>query len=274
MLGIHIRKEGTLSESIKAYLPKYMKVAQVFVVNPMSGNNTTRDDDIAAIKQMRDKMVIAHGSYVDIPWSSKSIDLIHQEIKICYKAGIRGLIIHLGAKTNENIKPVLDKLLKIKSKYLENLILFLEINSMKQSDKTFETPNKINKLFAVINEQTKGSALLIGLCIDTAHLWACGTSLTTYKSTEVFLSALDPSVPIMFHLNDSTEPFASGKDIHTQLCEGEIWREKSNDLSDSGIACIVNYAKKNNSIIILERRGNDQSYYKKDISILKKLGLI
>jgi endonuclease IV len=272
MLGIHIHKEGTLSDSIKADLPKYMKVAQVFVVNPMSGNNTTQDDDIAAIKQMRDKMIIAHGSYVGIPWSSKSIDLIRQEIKLCYKAGIRGLIIHLGAKTNENIKPVLVELLKIKSKYLENLILFLEINSMKQSDKTFETPDKINKLFAIIHKETIGSALLIGLCIDTAHLWTCGTSMTTYKSTESFLTALDPSIPIMFHLNDSTEPFASGKDIHAQLCEGEIWREKSDDLVNSGIACIINYAKKNNSIIILERSGNDHSYYKKDITILKKLG--
>ena len=278
MLGIHIRKEHhSLSQSLADKLPVYAKSAQVFLLNPMSGQSITAEEDIAAIKEYikkTKKTVIAHGSYANIPWSSKSVEMIRQEFALCYKAGISGLIVHLGAKTNANIDEVIDSLAQIKSKYLENIVLWLEINSHKQDENTFETPEKINKLFRRIMAKTDGSALLCGLCIDTAHLWACGTSMATYSSAKTFLTKLDTLIPIMFHLNDSTEEFGSGKDIHAQLCEGKIWREYKRDLAKSGIAFIVNYAKKNNSVVILERHGDNADDIKHDISVLKKLGFI
>jgi endonuclease IV len=278
MLGIHIRKKHTLSQSLEDAqndaTKKWMKSAQIFLLNPMSGMNTTTDEDIAAIKEYikkYKKIIITHGSYADIPWASKSTELIKQEFRLCYKAGIGGLIVHLGAKTNDNLDKVIAAILELKQKYLEEVILWLEINSHKQDDNTFETPAKINKLFRRIHFLTKDTALLCGLCIDTAHLWACGTSMATYSGAKKFLDTLDSNIPIMFHLNDSTEEFASGKDIHAQLTEGKIWRQFKEDLSKSGIAYIVNYAKKNNSVVILERHNDDVS---KDIKVLRTLGFL
>jgi deoxyribonuclease IV len=278
MLGIHIRKKNTLSQSLEDAqndaAKKWMKSAQIFLLNPMSGMNTTTNEDIAAIKafiKKHKKIIITHGSYADIPWASKSTELIKQEFRLCYKAGVSGLIVHLGAKTNDNLDSVIAAILESKQKYLEEVILWLEINSHKQDENTFETPEKINKLFRRIYSITKDTPLLYGLCIDTAHLWACGTSMATYSAAKKFLEALDTNIPIMFHLNDSTEEFASGKDIHAKLAEGKIWRQYKGDLSKSGIAYIVNYAKKNNSVVILERHTDDIN---KDIKVLKTLGFI
>lgn len=275
MLGIHIHKHNaSLSETLENELPKFAKSAQLFLLNPMSGMNNTAEADIVAIKKYitrTNKTIIAHGSYVDIPWSSGSTEMIKQEFALCYKAGVAGLVVHLGVKTTETISEVLQSLLKMKAKYLDSVVLWLEINSHKPTEGTFETPKKINKLWATIREVCNGTALLCGLCIDTAHLWACGTSMATFNGAKKFLDDLDSDIPIMFHLNDSTEEIGTGKDIHAPVCDGKIWRQFAKHPEKSGIAYIVEYAIRNNSVVILERHENEAD---KDIKVLKKLGFI
>ena len=266
MIGRHIRKHKTLNESIQNE-----KVAQVFLLNPFSGATTTNDADLRAIKQIviqKHITLIVHGAYVDNPWSSGSIELIKRELDMCHKCAASGLIVHLGTKTNESISAVLHKIIKeVKQDVLDNVTLWLEINSAKQSNNTFESPAKLNKLFTIINEITRGSTLLVGLCIDTAHLWACGVSMSTYNNAQSWLNALKVS-PIMFHLNDSSSELASGKDVHAPLCQGKIWHDHKRKLAESGIACIINYAKKNKCVIILERHDDD---IEQDMAVLKKL---
>jgi endonuclease IV len=206
---------------------------------------------------------------VNNPWSSKNVGIIKHEFSLCYKAGISGLIVHLGNKTNEAIDVVLAKIMKFDEDHLSSVMLWLEINSVKSNINSFETPKKINKLYAKIAKITENSPLIVGLCVDTAHLWACGVSMTTYDNAKHWLDEIDP-IPIMFHLNDSKEVFGSGKDVHQCITHGHIWRDIP--IEKSGLAYISNYSKKNNCMVILERESVDD--IKKEINILKKIGFI
>lgn len=276
MLGIHVRKipnsKTGLSDGLSEMFDelKFAESAQVFLLNPFSGANTLSDEDMHKIAIIAGKKhIIAHGSYVDNPWNSESVELIRREFELCYKTGIQGLVVHLGNNTNKSIKNVLEHIMKFDKRLLAETILWLEINSVKSNANSFETPEKINKLFEKITSITNKSQLIVGLCIDTAHLWSCGTSLTTYTSAKKFLSSLN-DIPIMFHLNDSKSEFSSGKDVHECITKGKIWSDI--ELNKSGLKYIAEYALMNNSIIILERENiND---IKHEIKILEQLGLI
>ena len=156
--------------------------------------------------------------------------------------------------------------------------MYLEINAAAQSVNTFETPEKIRRLFQRIEETLDrinsganvaandvtgafGSIgnvrLKVGLCVDTAHVFSCGDSLDDYNLTMDWLNAL-PSVPIMFHLNDSASTLGSGKDKHEALTKGNIWSRynpTAGDLKfeDCGVMAVLDYAVLNECFVILER---------------------
>ena len=71
-----------------------------------------------------------------------------------------------------------------------------------------------------------GAPERVGVCLDTAHLFAAGYDLRTpadYKATmAAFVKEIGPEWLLAFHLNDSKVPFASRKDRHDHLGEGEI----------------------------------------------------
>jgi endonuclease IV len=279
MLGVHIfKKNHNLAESLKE-MPKFAQVAQVFLFNPQSGIATTSPEDLREIREYiasANKKLVIHGSYVDNPWSSGSVELIRRELSACYECGAVGLVIHLGKKTNNSIKKIITSLAKFNTKHLEQVNIWFEINSAKADENTFETPEKINTLFQKITKYSAKSALYCGICIDTAHLWACGVSWTNYANAEKWLSALNSSIEVMFHLNDSSAEFASGKDKHKSLAYGKIWDRfapnRGTKLSESGIACVINYAKEHNSIIILERSNAEK--LERDVLTLTRLGFL
>jgi endonuclease IV len=284
MFGVHIRKHNTVSDSLadslaesRKSLPRELtKSAQVFITNPRSGAEITTREDIAGIRKFVEATnteLIIHSSYVGEPWGKCATGIVRREFALATQCGASGLVVHMGSKTNSGYKCVIESIMrKIPSETLNNVILWLEINAAKSSENTFETPQKINNLFRKIYALTHKSPLLVGLCIDSAHLWACGVSFTTYNSADSFLKGLDKRIPIMFHLNDSTEELGSGIDVHAQLARGKIWDNVN--IADSGIACIVNYAEEHGSIIILERNLNESGDYTPDINALKVVGVI
>lgn len=275
ILGVHIRKEsGGLNASIRRELPDECGAAQIFVMGPFSAKITIDDNDAARLRKMAESIeIIAHGAYVDAPWANESIELIRREIAECRRCGCSGLIVHLANHTNRSLEQILRAIVDaVPNEQLDNFVLWLEINANRPNVNTFETPAKINKLFRRIAAATHNTPLACGLCIDTAHLWACGTSTTTYRGAAQFLDQLNINAPIMFHLNDTTEPLGSGRDIHIGLCRGQIWHDYScRTAHNSGIAAICNYAARHNSIVILERHSSDVAW---DLKILRCIGAI
>lgn len=250
--------------------------AQIFVCGPQTYAQTLSADDKAAIRRYVDETglsLVIHGAYVDIPWSQRqqAIGNIMEEMRIAYQIGATGVVVHLGNSTNNSIEFVLNELGRLEQTVKESTMLWLETNSVRASANSFETPEKIRALFEKVKLYNVHS-INVGLCVDTAHLFACGVSLDTYDKAKQWFTSI-PDVPLMLHLNDSGSKLGSGKDLHESLCYGEIWRVYHPEtgilpIEQSGLAYIVEMVHKKNIVAILER---DDEVIINDFSILQHL---
>jgi deoxyribonuclease-4 len=117
----------------------------------------------------------------------------------------------------------------------------------------------------------------LGICIDTAHIFASGVDIRTPKGLKDYLSEFDRLIGLQFlrsiHLNDNKQPFGSRKDQHDGLADGYIYRD---DRCMSVVRELVGFAKSRQIPIILEthRAGSaanpDGELYAQEIGLLQQ----
>ncbi len=255
MLGICVNDLGRLEEylgEIGANL-----VLQIFVRGPTQFKDT---EACARRDLLIGRHVIVHSAFVSNPWGRArgSLFNIGIELRHAKYIGARGYILHLAAGMygdSSQFEAGMEQgdILRVVMAYLgkqEKVPIYFEINSCHASERSFETPDKIHALFDKLEPLAAEYGVEIGLCIDTAHLFACGISWSRYGDAREWLEALRP-MRVMFHLNDSHEPFASGRDRHAGLCKGNIWGDYP--AGESGIRAVVEYAARHSCVIILEQ---------------------
>lgn len=276
MFGCHVYKNGKkLDDSIRQSVEMAescginMNCAQIFVIGPRNTHENVDKSEISGLQSVvsaGDFKIIVHGSYLDNPWGKKEalgIHLIRRELTICDEIGADGLVIHLHNYSAEKIASLIPKLLSNRPKAK----LYLEIESHKPTNTTYETPEKLAHLFHMIKEQEQhhdwfNSAEMIGLCVDTAHLWAAGVDVSSAISAKKWIDnvkQIKEIKHIMLHLNDQINPRGSGKDEHAPLCYGTIWRNYNplngaEDISDSGLYEFLDWVKSAGLICIIERK--------------------
>jgi apurinic endonuclease APN1 len=118
----------------------------------------------------------------------------------------------------------------------------------------------------------------LGICIDTAHLFAAGVDIRTPKGLKDYLKEFDRLIGLEFlrsiHLNDSRQQLGSRKDQHTGLADGYIFQD---DKCLSVVRELVSVAKSLRIPIILEthRAGSsinpDGELYAQEIGLLSQL---
>lgn len=123
--------------------------------------------------------------------------------------------------------------------------------------------NRLEHL-ATIYEGVKQPARL-GLCLDTAHLFAAGYDIRTAKGWDTAIeqvsSLIGLSEVLAFHLNDSKTDLASRVDRHAHIGEGKIGR--------NGFRHIVNDSRFANCPGCLETPKSDDLH--EDVRNLKTL---
>lgn len=289
MYGYHVNRNGrtiatAVSEEIDHISGYTSQVAvQIYTHGPhklkalLSQNDK---DQLRAIFQKPNRYAVIHGAYPDIPWNTMNIASIRNiadELHTAAEIGASGAIIHLGSK--ENLVEVMDSIgrefaAQKKDDQETDVILWLETNAARASASTYETWDKIKSLFNEIHKLDL--PFKCGLCVDTAHLWACGVDLTTRAAAEAWFGALDElGAPIMLHLNDSTKIRGRGADQHAPLC-ANIWKDYHPDngskpFKDSGLAAILEWAANNKVCVILERGENGAI---SDLNLLASAGYI
>src|SRR5882762_7649387 len=155
-------------------------VLQVFVRNPTMFKDALTVDQKAQIRALVDQeqaIVVVHGAYISAPWGGAKSSLynIMLEAALCEEIGSSGYILHLAPGVIN--RPVLAAVLS----RLKSCIVWFEINAVKSSSTSFETPEKLAAAFSVISEIADELSVAVGLCIDTAHLFAAGVSFREYE---------------------------------------------------------------------------------------------
>lgn len=272
-IGFHISKNGrTMEEAIAADMLMLTDrglrpCTQIFVSGPQSTRQTLTPSDKRYIRAMTSAgtPVLIHGAYIDNPWSrsANSVPNIKREMEVATEIGADGVIVHLaaGSAHDPTLRAVMDDLADAPPTVKAGCKLYLEINTAKQSAVTYETPEKVNRLFDRIMDAGP-NGIEYGLCVDTAHVFSCGVSFADYEPTMCWLNAL-PDVPTVFHLNDSASTLGSGIDRHEALLHGNIWgnftlaayaaAEEKLPIEESGLAAVLEWTEANETLVILER---------------------
>jgi endonuclease IV len=243
---------------------------QIFVCGPMNHVMVNiPDDEIEGIRRIQH---VIHSAYVSYPWNNAkgTIHNLGLEFKMARRLASDGVIVHMGAGIyddailtsvkNHTIDNKFDKYGKLGNKLDNKLdtLLWLEIAACKPSSpNAFSSPSEINKALSLIGKQA-------GLVIDTAHLWSLGVSFAGYDETTNWLSGLERTDHIIFHLNDSLDTLGGGRDVHAACGKGNIWGKfckkgasyRCSNLAESGLVAVLKWAKLHDSPIILER-GDD-----------------
>lgn len=234
---------------------------QVFVANPRSLAITLRPEEAAELRAFLEEnprlAVVAHGTYLDAPWGGSPYvaKFIRAELALCARAGISGLVIHLGKTPPATVVRRLPPL-----GGGPGPLLYLETPAVKPENARYETPEKLAALFRAIRAG-HGAPARVGLCIDTAHLWSSGVDLRSYEAAAAWIRRLEaaadaiPPGRILLHLNDNFNARGGGRDRHAPLFRGAIWGGYADRPRESGLAAFVEYAVRHGTPAIFERGG-------------------
>lgn len=274
-IGNHVTKDGKKMDAaindliITAEANEiHSDCAQIFLIGPQSTRENLSEDEKSGIKKIisRGVRIYAHASYLSNPWGAKAAfgaSLVRKELKLCDEIGIRGLVVHIARKSPVEIASVIPSLLTDS----KNAILFLEIESYKPltEDKsamtscTYETPYKLNELLKSIDPSVMHR---VGICIDTAHLWAAGTDISTHSNMRKWFEELKAlnCTNYLIHLNDQIWTLGGGRDEHAPLLRGTIWGRFNPELDpidtpeNSGLKAVLEWSAEHNVDMILERK--------------------
>jgi deoxyribonuclease IV len=215
MFGSHLSIAGGMHNALLEAESLGMDTVQVFTKNQQQWKFKPLEATVISTwSTERDRLKfrhsVSHDSYLinlasadDILWQ-KGIDLFVEELARCGTLGIPYLVTHPGAHmgTGESagLKRVARALDKVHGRVPTGVITCLEITAGQGSSLGY----KLEHLASII-EQVKSPERL-GVCLDTAHLFAAGYDFRGRKYAN-FRKQLDSTIGIdrvkVLHLNDS-----------------------------------------------------------------------
>jgi len=175
-------------------------------------------------------MVLPHDSYLinlghpETEKEEKSLNAFIDELKRVEQLGLKYLNFHPGSHLKKiSESECLEKIAKNINKALketESAIAVMETTAGQGSNLGYKFEH-LRDIIDLIDDKER-----IGVCIDTAHIFAAGYDIRTKESYEKTMSEFDEVIGFKYlkgmHINDSKAKFASRVDRHHSLGLGEI----------------------------------------------------
>ncbi|MBD5546359.1 MAG: deoxyribonuclease IV [Lachnospiraceae bacterium] len=234
-IGTHMSIAGGIAQSAKNVVLMEANTMQIFSRNPRgSGYKTYSQQEIEAFQKIRTENqfgpLLAHAPYTMNLASAKpevyefACMVIREDIARMDALGIETIVFHpgnhTGIGTEEGIRNIIAGLDQAISGE-ESIMVLLET----MSGKGTEIGARFEELKA-IRDGVKHPER-IGICLDTCHIFAAGYDIV--HDLDGVLSEFDRILGLellrAIHFNDSMMPFASRKDRHATIGDGEIGLE-------------------------------------------------
>ena len=175
-------------------------------------------------------MVLPHDSYLinlghpEIEKEQKSLNAFIDELKRVEQLGLKYLNFHPGSHlkkiSEEECLEKIAKNLNIALKETDSAIAVIETTAGQGSNLGYKFEH-LATLIDLVEDKDR-----IGVCIDTAHIFAAGYDIRTKETYQKTMDEFDKIIGFKYlkgmHLNDSKAKFASRVDRHHSLGKGEI----------------------------------------------------
>ncbi len=284
-LGAHVSVAGGIANAIPRGEALGCTAIQIFVKNANRWQGKAIDPaDAAAFHAARESSVVgpvvAHASYLINLAATKDETLarskvaLADELERCALVGVDGLVLHPGSHLGTGeaegigrfvaaVAPILAEAgLGGEGPYAEGEgpRLLLE-NTAGQGTNLGHRLEHLEEMLAALDHDPR-----VGVCIDTCHAFAAGYAVHEAAGYDEFWSEVDERLGLervgALHLNDSVQPFASRKDRHAHIGEGQIGPGCFERLlHDPRLASIP--------MVIETETGEDSEGHRKDLETLR-----
>lgn len=236
-LGAHVSATGGLFKAPKNAVDIGANAFAMFTRAPRGWSAPPlKEADISAFKaalalsEIDPKMVLVHDSFLinlateNPEIREKSLHALLDELQRVEALGLHLLNFHPGARLTSDLESAIERIAQGMQQILDqtkyaSLIIEATAGSGSHTGSRFEE-------LADMLEYFKGNDSRVGVCIDTAHIFAAGYDLRSAEDYAHTMAEFDRIVGFKYlkgmHLNDSMKPFGSKVDRHSPLGQGEI----------------------------------------------------
>ena len=232
IIGTHMSVAKGLEEAAKYTVWMNANTMQIFSRNPRGStykNYSEKEVDafLTIRKEHKFGPILAHAPYTMNLASAKpevyefACMVIREDIQRMDELSIENIVFHPGSHTGIGVEAGIENIINGLNQAItgeENIMVLLET----MSGKGTEIGSTFEELKAIRDGVTHKEK--IGICLDTCHVFAAGYDIVNHldEVLEKFDDILGLELLQAIHLNDSMMPFASKKDRHATIGDGEI----------------------------------------------------
>lgn len=275
-LGVHVPIAGGLLEAVARAQRLACTTMQIFSRSPRGGAAPVRSaQDLASFDAARRKVGIeplaVHAPYImnlaspqPQMWA-QSFRLYNEEYARTAQLNADYLVTHVGSHRGNGEAEGIARVAKAVTQALEghpaDVMILLENTAGSGQGLGFN----FEQLAAIRNAVRAKTR--VGICLDTAHLFAAGFPIHTEEGLQQTLEAFDRAVGLahlkLLHLNDSKVPFNSRVDRHWHIGEGHIGLE--------AFRRIINHPRLSKLPFILETPKTTEQEDQRNLATVRKL---
>ena len=281
-LGAHVSVAGGLCSAFPRAAELECTAMQVFVKNASQWRgkdlaNEEAESFRAAHGASAVGPLVAHASYLinlaatDPLVLERSEAALADELVRCARLGVQGLVLHPGAHMGkgeeagiDSFVAALDRVLAAVPAEMPGIAtrVLLE-NTAGQGTCLGCRLEHLERIRSLVSAPHR-----VGVCLDTCHAFAAGYPIHEAAGREEFLAEVEERLGLdvlgCFHVNDSVKPFASRRDRHAHIGDGEI----GVDL----FAWLVTEPRLAAIPMVLETEpGDDMKGHRRDLNTLRSL---
>ncbi len=236
-VGAHVSAAGGVENAIKnaanlnaGGFALFTKNQRQWLAKPLEEEKITKFKELMKEYGYNEDMVLPHDSYLinlghpEIEKREKSLNSFIEEAKRVETLGLKYLNFHPGSHlkkiSEEECLNFISESLNKALKETDSCVFVIETTAGQGSNLGYKFVH-LGYIIDKIEDKSR-----IGVCIDTAHIFAAGYDIRTKEAYEKTMKEFDEIVGFKYlkgmHINDSKAKFASRVDRHHSLGKGEI----------------------------------------------------
>ncbi|KPN29871.1 endonuclease IV [Halolamina pelagica] len=271
-IGAHVSIAGGVDNAVERQLEIDGNCGQVFTHSPQVWDHgEITDEEATQFREGTDEALagpwVIHSSYLvnlctpkeDL--RAKSRDSMQQEVDAAATLDIDYVNVHLGAHTGAGVEGGIENAAGV----IDSLDVPDDVTVLVESDAGSGTKlgGQFEHLASVIDQTDEE----IGVCLDTAHMFAAGYDLSTPEAVDETVAEFDDVVGTEYlhciHLNDSKHACGTNKDEHAHIGDGHI--------GDDGMARIINHPEWRDQPFVLETPTEDGRSFAWNVEHVREL---
>jgi len=236
-IGIHASITGGYRNALESARKLGCNALQIFSASPRmwaGGPARIPEADAVAFRARRDELalgpLVVHANYlinlagIQPMLRTRSIQAFHDELVRAIALGADFLVVHPGARGEASIESAVATIVNsvkeaVRRVQLGRLRILIENTAGMGS----AVGSRLEEAAAIARGL---SALGVGVCLDTAHLYAAGYDISSESGLESTVSQIEQTVGLdnvcVWHVNDSKIALGGKVDRHENIGQGKI----------------------------------------------------